>query len=84
VGEGVAGAGEKFEDLASRLIEGEQPDADKVPIEQGDGGIDVDVGGSGDPADVDVYQCRFFPQGIEEAQREQGVHLGAGYTSDSA
>jgi len=68
---GVAGARERFEDLVSQLVEGEQPDADKVRIEQGDGGIDVYVGDLGDPAGIDVYQCKFFPQGIGEAQKEQ-------------
>lgn len=68
---GVAGAREKFEDLASKLVKGEQPDADKVRIEQGDGGIDVYVGALSDPDGIDVYQCKFYPMGLEDAQKEQ-------------
>ena len=52
-------------------MEGEQPDADKVRIEQGDGGIDVYVGEFSDPDGIDVYQCKFFPMGLEGAQKEQ-------------
>jgi hypothetical protein len=68
---GVAGAREKFEDLASQLVKGEQPSADKVRITQGDGGIDVHVGELTDPNGIEVYQCKFFPQGVEEAQKNQ-------------
>jgi hypothetical protein len=52
-------------------VEGEQPDADKVRITQGDGGIDVHVGDLTDPDGIDVYQCKFFPQGLEDIQKEQ-------------
>jgi hypothetical protein len=68
---GVAGAREKFEDLASQLVRGEQPDADKVRIVQGDGGIDLYVGELTGPDGIAVYQCKFFPQGIDDAQRNQ-------------
>jgi hypothetical protein len=68
---GVAGAREKFEDLASQLVKGEQPDADKVRIVQGDGGIDVYVGDMDDPEGVHVYQCKFFPLSVGESQKDQ-------------
>jgi hypothetical protein len=68
---GVAGAREKFEELASHLVKGEQPSADKVRVERGDGGIDVHVGELTDPAGIEVYQCKFFPQGVEDAQKAQ-------------
>lgn len=68
---GVAGAREKFEDLASQLVEGEQPDVDKVRIVQGDGGIDVYSGDITDPAGIDIFQCKFFPQGLDDSQKEQ-------------
>src|SRR4051812_7775906 len=68
---GVAGARDKFEDLVSHLVKGEQPDAGKVRITQGDGGIDVHVGDLTDPAGIDVYQCKFFPQGIGDTQKAQ-------------
>jgi hypothetical protein len=68
---GVAGAREKFEDLASQLVRNEQPDADKVRIVQGDGGIDVYVGELSGSDGTEVYQCKFFPQGIDDAQKKQ-------------
>lgn len=37
---GVAGAREKFEELASQLIRSELPLAAKVRVSKGDGGID--------------------------------------------
>jgi hypothetical protein len=68
---GVAGARQKFEDLASQLVKGEQPNADKVRMVKGDEGIDVHVGDLTDPGGIDIYQCKFFPQGIEESQKSQ-------------
>ncbi len=68
---GVAGAREKFEDLASQLVTGEQPRADKVRIVQGDGGIDVHVGELTDPFGIDVFQCKFFPQRLGDIQKGQ-------------
>jgi hypothetical protein len=68
---GVAGAREKFEDLVAQLVKGEQPKADKVRIMQGDGGIDVHVGELTNPGGIDVYQCKFFPQGLDESQKGQ-------------
>jgi len=68
---GVAGAREKFEELAAQLVKAEQPAADKVRINRGDSGIDVHVGELTDPCGIDVYQCKFFPQGVEESQKDQ-------------
>jgi hypothetical protein len=68
---GVAGAREKFEDLASQLVRGEQPNADKVRIVRGDGGIDIHVGELTDPDGIHVYQCKFFPQQLEDSQKSQ-------------
>jgi hypothetical protein len=68
---GVAGAREKFEDLVSQLVRSEQPRADKVRIVQGDGGIDVHVGELTHPDGIDVYQCKFFPEGLKESQKGQ-------------
>src|SRR5262249_9781701 len=67
----VAGAREKFEELAAQLVEGEQPDADKVRIVQGDGGIDVHAGELSDPAGIDIFQIKFFPQGLDDVQKNQ-------------
>jgi hypothetical protein len=68
---GVAGAREKFEDLASQLVKAEQPKADKVRLDRGDAGIDVHVGELTDPGGIDIYQCKFFTQGLEESQKNQ-------------
>ncbi len=67
----MAGARDKFEDLASQLVKGEQPDAGKVRIKQGDSGIDVHVGELSSTEGIDVYQCKFFPQGLGESQKDQ-------------
>jgi hypothetical protein len=68
---GVAGAREKFEDLVTQLIKGEHPGADKVRVVQGDGGIDVHIGDPTDPDGIEVYQCKFFPLGLDESQKAQ-------------
>ena len=68
---GVAGAREKFEDLCSLLVKAEQPAADKVRVSRGDGGIDVHVGDLTSPDGIEVYQCKFFPQGLDDSQKGQ-------------
>jgi hypothetical protein len=68
---GLAGAREQFENLAFDLIHAEEPRAQKVRVSQGDGGIDAHVNDLGDPGGVHVYQCKFFPRGLDEAQKEQ-------------
>jgi hypothetical protein len=65
------GAREKFEDLAFDLIKGEEPRALKVRVSQGDGGIDAHVNDLSDPGGVHVYQCKFFPRALEDAQKTQ-------------
>src|SRR5262245_14945087 len=68
---GVDGARGKFEDLAAQLVTGEQPDASKVRLEQGDDGIDVHVGDLADAAGIDVEQCKLLPQGLGKSQKAQ-------------
>jgi hypothetical protein len=68
---GVAGARAQFEDLAAALIKAEQPKADKVRTSRGDGGIDVHVGDLTSPDGIEVFQCKFFPQGLDESQKGQ-------------
>jgi hypothetical protein len=68
---GVAGAREKFEDLTVQLIRSERPDAERVRIVRGDGGIDAHDGSITDPSGVDVFQVKFFPDGVGEAQKKQ-------------
>jgi hypothetical protein len=68
---GLAGAREAFENLAFDLIKSEEPRAQKVRVSRGDGGIDAHVNDLGDPGGVHVYQCKFFPRGLEDAQKAQ-------------
>jgi hypothetical protein len=68
---GAAGARDKFEDLAVHLIRSERPDAERVRIVRGDGGIDAHDGSLADPAGVDVFQVKFFPAGIGDSQKSQ-------------
>jgi hypothetical protein len=68
---GVAGAREKFEDLAVHPIRSERPDAERVRIVRGDGGIDAHEGSLADPTGVDIFQVKFFTDGIGESQKAQ-------------
>jgi hypothetical protein len=68
---GVAGAREKFEDLAVHLIKSERPDVERIRIVRGDGGIDAHDGSLSDAGRVDVFQVKFFPEGIGESQKNQ-------------
>lgn len=68
---GVAGARDQFDDLVAKLVMGEYPKADKVRVFKGDGGIDSHVGNLTDPDGIDVFQAKFFPQGVGESQKAQ-------------
>jgi hypothetical protein len=68
---GVAGAREKFEDLTVHLIRTEYPAAERVRVIRGDGGIDTHEGKLADPGGVDIFQVKYFPTAIAEAQRGQ-------------
>lgn len=68
---GIEGARSAWEDACCSLIriqrQGER--VELVDGAAGDGGIDILVGEMGHP--LDVYQCKFFPDGINDAQKEQ-------------
>jgi len=68
---GPAGAREKFEELAVHLIRSERPEVERIRIVRGDGGIDAHEGCLADPAGVDVYQVKFFPEAIGDSQKAQ-------------
>ena len=68
---GVVGAREKFEDMTVQLIRTEHPSADRVRIFRGDGGIDAHNGGLTDPSGVDVFQVKYFPERIDDSQKDQ-------------
>jgi hypothetical protein len=68
---GVIGAREKFEDMTVQLIRSENPSVDRVRVFRGDGGIDAFDGGLTDPSGVDVYQVKYFPEKIDDSQKNQ-------------
>lgn len=68
---GTAGAREKFEELTVQLIRSERPDARRIRIVHGDGGIDAHTGSLVDPKGVDVFQVKYFPDEIGDSQKEQ-------------
>ena len=68
---GVAGARDKFEELCTQLIRGEHREAQRVRVVFGDGGIDAYVGQLSVSAPIDVFQVKFFPDGLGESQKDQ-------------
>lgn len=68
---GTAGAREKFEDMVSQLIHVERPDSQRIRIVVGDGGLDSFEGNLSDPAGIDVYQVKYFPNRLEDSQKNQ-------------
>src|SRR4051812_9010742 len=68
---GVAGGREQFEDLGGKLIKEERSSAEKVGVKKGDDGVDVYVGELTSVEGIDIYQCKFFAQGIGESQKSQ-------------
>ncbi|RZM05089.1 MAG: ATP-binding protein, partial [Pedobacter sp.] len=66
------GARTKFEEICTSLFKrkfiGENVQSPRVS--QGDGGIDIFVGELGSP-NLEVYQCKFFLNGIAASQRQQ-------------
>src|SRR5262245_9600702 len=68
---GLAGAREKFEELCVQLVKSELPNADKVRVQRGDKGIDVHVGELTATDGIEVYQCKFFPDGLDNSQKSQ-------------
>lgn len=68
---GIAGAREKFEDMAAQLIHVERSDSQRVRIVKGDGGLDSFEGDLTDPVGIDVYQVKYFPEKVDDAQKKQ-------------
>lgn len=65
-----AGAREIFENLCTNIFQSIYgTDAHSIKVSQGDGGIDVLVGDFSAP--IDVYQCKYFIDGIGESQKNQ-------------
>ena len=68
---GLAGAREKFEDMVSQLIHVERPNSRRVRIVKGDGGLDSFEGELRDSKGIDVFQIKYFPSKIDDAQKGQ-------------
>lgn len=68
---GVAGAREKFEDMVCQLIHVERPVSQRIRIVKGDGGLDSFVGVLSDPDGIEVFQIKYFPGKIDDAQKGQ-------------
>lgn len=66
------GANKKFEELCLKLLRS-QYDAHGVRPNPGDGGVDVFVGSWDDPDGIDVYQVKYFPNGIKKSQQDQVI-----------
>ena len=68
---GLAGAREKFDQLCGQLIRSELPEARGIRVYRGDGGVDVYNGKFTDAAGIHVFQAKFFPAGLKEAQKQE-------------
>lgn len=64
-----AGAREVFEKICIKLMQCKSNNTYPVEVSQGDGGIDIFVGNFDDC--IDVYQCKYFIDGIGNAQQCQ-------------
>ena len=64
-----AGARSVFEDICTQLFQAKFESTYPVRVTQGDGGIDIFVGDF--DKEIDVYQCKYFIDGIGEAQQAQ-------------
>jgi len=68
---GMAGAREKFEDMVSQLIHVEKPNSQRIRIVKGDGGLDSFEGELSDSDGIEVFQVKYFPGKIDDAQKGQ-------------
>ena len=67
---GDAGARDKFEKTCVQLLQTIYgSDAHSIKASPGDEGIDVLIGDFSEP--IEVYQCKFFIEGIGDAQKQQ-------------
>jgi len=67
---GDAGAREIFENICTQLLQAiYDSEAHNIKVSQGDEGIDVLVGDFSLP--IENFQCKFFLDGISDAQKSQ-------------
>jgi hypothetical protein len=66
------GARAAFENACEMVIRAHYPlkDVRAIRVHQGDGGIDVYVGELG-TSPIDVYQCKYFTDGVGNSQKQQ-------------
>lgn len=79
---GDAGAREIFEKICSQLFASLYgSNAHNIKASQGDEGIDILVGDFSAP--IDVFQCKYFVDGIDSSQKQQISHsFNRAYESD--
>ncbi|KLU65771.1 hypothetical protein DEAC_c24010 [Desulfosporosinus acididurans] len=66
---GEAGARDIFEKICIKLFQSKFENTYGVRVTQGDGGIDVFVGDFDE--EINVYQCKYFIDGVGNSQKEQ-------------
>jgi len=66
---GEAGARDVFEKICTRLFQSKFENTYPVKVSRGDGGIDIFVGEFN--KEIDVYQCKYFIEGIGDTQKQQ-------------
>ena len=66
---GIAGAREIFEKVCTQLFQSKYSNAYPVKVSKGDDGIDIFVGNYNES--IDVYQCKYFIDGIGSSQQKQ-------------
>ncbi len=65
------GAEAEFEVVCAKLIRIQYPDARRVRVHRGDGGVDTGNGTWGDTGALDVFQVKYFPDSLGNSQRQQ-------------
>ncbi|WP_143393037.1 hypothetical protein [Fimbriiglobus ruber] len=65
---GIIGARDKFEEMANHLIGSEIDGIQKVRVHRGDSGIDAYGGTIGEHDKIDIYQVKYFANGIDDSE----------------
>ena len=60
-----------FEDVVTLILKCLYPDARRVRVYRGDGGLDSFTGTLGVGGEADVFQIKYFPSSWEDSQRQQ-------------
>lgn len=68
---GTVGARDKFEQMCSLLVKGECPSARAIRVYKGDGGVDQSVGQWDGESPVTVFQQKYFPDRVGDAQKQE-------------